>query len=145
MKEKRVELTASKPRPLALSASVYEYLGRVADDTQFLQFGSPDGPLPQDRLKLADMWQMPNVTLGGTEFLPSDLDPSKRKIWMEAREPLELRDVLTIDSLRAVVITAPPGYGKSTLCSHMVNVLASDARIRKKGWIPLTGIPQALK
>lgn len=137
MKKSKIELSASKPRLLELSTSVDEYLARVMEDNLYLHFGNPEGPLASDRLKLLDVWQMPRVTVGGTEFLPQEVDPGRRTRLLNTRNPLPLWDVLQIDSLRSLVITAPPGFGKSTLCSYMANLLACDARANKTGWIPL--------
>ncbi|MDQ3964595.1 MAG: SUMF1/EgtB/PvdO family nonheme iron enzyme [Actinomycetota bacterium] len=104
--------------------------------TERLRFGNPQHLLKRNQLLLRDVWVNPEIRLVEDRYLPTHLSSAERALLMEG--PVAAVDAaLNTTALRQVVVLAPPGHGKSTLCSLLANRAAEDAKRTRRGWVPV--------
>jgi formylglycine-generating enzyme required for sulfatase activity len=111
------------------------YLSRVISETEYLTFGNPQG-VNTERLRLEDVWIPPTVSVAGLGNSPKFASPWERRSVSE-RSVLQVDAALNMSMFKKTVITAPPGYGKSTLCRRLAHLYAYEANVHGTGWIPV--------
>jgi formylglycine-generating enzyme required for sulfatase activity len=121
---------------LTMTRQKTEYLTAVMSQTEYLAFGNPHGYRFDHQLRLQDVWipQDATATSYGDAFMT--VSPQER-IGLRERRSIQIDAALNMATFGKTVVTARPGYGKSTLCRRLAYKQALDAKVAGRGWIPL--------
>ncbi|MFJ3308645.1 NACHT domain-containing protein [Streptomyces sp. NPDC086549] len=122
---------------LPMSQEIQRYLGEVMNQTENLIFGNPLGFGFDHHLQLRDIWMEQDLTVVEEGDARRGASPSDRRRLDDPENRMPVRAALTRKMFGKSVVTAQPGYGKTTLCRCVAYLLALEARVNARGWIPV--------
>ena len=130
------ESSGARRPHLLMTRQITEYLTAVMAETEYLAFGNPHGFRFDHQLLLQDVWIPQDATPTSFSDALATVSPAER-IRFKEHSTIQIDAALNMATFAKAVVTARPGYGKSTLCRRLAHKLSFDAKTLGRGWIPI--------